>query len=923
MERNRLLKTALGLLLAFAMTITPIFSSYAVIAAALDSDSTQASEIEEAVTNEEESSPPDVAETEGQDNTADKSEQNDQSVDEPVASDDQDTASDDSEQESEVVVVPDSEQQKEDAVEETEEETEEDEEEQQIKTKYVWKDSKVKVTAVLSDAEAIPDDAELVARPVVKESRDYNYDAYMEALNQDGDSRYTDKNTLLYDIAFIKDGVEIQPDAGKVSVTFEFLDSQLSESIGAKKADDVNVIHLPLKDSVRDKYDTTSDAKKIDSDDIVVETLTEKENDLSVSVSKEKVTFETDRFSVFAYTVDFEYNGYTFRLPGEGSVLLDEIFDTLKINESVKDVAEVTFSDPELLSVRKTLTGNWKITSHKSFMTEETLTVVMKNGGKYLITVTDPATSYNLADFLVSASINATQNEQGEYVVKNGTTYRISLNLEEDDNLQFPDDGSDMIYELPAGLTAAHGDSGTFFITINDGGTEYVISDNRYRVEGNKIIVDFNSNDPNYSHLTAAGNVKFNVAFDGEFSGERVEIPYKDGTKKVIIIDNANKVDASKSAEFNMEAERVDYTVSIKSTGYSTNVVVKDTITDAQGVLELIGNSITATSSTGQSVSMRGSVNGNSFEYTIPSMKDGEVITFKYSAAIDVSKIPVVDGKVVTTGQNKVEVKSDGDPTPDVVNKNTVIDYTPGIKKGNAVVGEDGKTLTWTITANEAMKVSMAGGKITDKISESSRKYMTYSGTGIKVQVYDKNGVVREENVAWGDLTAKEDYTWIYTIPTSDAGKAYMYVITYTTEVDTNDEVSQVVVNNEVTTDGDKKGSGSGTVTPAGGTLEVYKNVEKVDLENKKIDWVVNFTVPEDGLSEAVVTDTYPSIWLDDGTSHFIEKALEGTITVSGLKNNETWVPEYGDTDVKIRFYRDANHNNPGLEGGGARTEQE
>lgn len=239
---------------------------------------------------------------------------------------------------------------------------------------------------------------------------------------------------------------------------------------------------------------------------------------------------------------------------------------------------------------------------------------------------------------------------------------------------------------------------------------------------------------------------------------------------------------------------------------------------------------------------MTGSASGNSFEYTIAAMRDGETIAFTYKARIDSGKIPNIDGKYIQTGINSVEVKSDENPEPETVNVNTTIDYTPDITKGNAVVGEDGKTLTWTITANEQMKVSMANGTITDTIDPNSQGIMTCSGSGIIVQVYDKNGLVRTYDVGWDSLTQKTDETWTYTIPGSDAEHAYKYVITYTTVVDTSSLVTDVTVNNEVHTDGDKSGHGSGQVGP-GQRVEVQKDVQKVDIEHKEITWTVSFNI--------------------------------------------------------------------------------
>ena len=258
------------------------------------------------------------------------------------------------------------------------------------RTEYRCSTDGVEITAVLSDADIIPDDAKLSAARITDRTSGYNYDAYMEALNAGQETVYSENNTLLYDIAFIKDGKEIQPDGGTVTVTFDFKDHQLVQDLGAKKASDLNVTHLPLKDKVKDQYDTTADAKKISAADIKVEEVTKAGNDLAVSVKDEKVKFETSDFSVFAYTVDFEYGQYKFSIPGESSIKLSEIFEQLHIDKEVKDVEDVTFSDTSLVEVKKKFFGSdWTLTSKKAFSTEETLTVEMTDGEIVTIRVTD------------------------------------------------------------------------------------------------------------------------------------------------------------------------------------------------------------------------------------------------------------------------------------------------------------------------------------------------------------------------------------------------------------------------------------------------------------------------------------------------------------------------------------------------------
>ncbi|MBO7674281.1 MAG: hypothetical protein J6S63_04660 [Atopobiaceae bacterium] len=171
--------------------------------------------------------------------------------------------------------------------------------------------------------------------------------------------------------------------------------------------------------------------------------------DIEIVPSSEKdgtTQFLARSFSVYGvlYTVDFEYQGFKYTLPGGGAMTLSELFSALKINEDVANVEEVTFTNPDLLSVERVgaegasferldhslLTpdpdtkatggklktkaledgedfdelptliqtvqvaeGDWIITSLESFDTPETL-VVKTAKSTYTIAVTDPPTPF-------------------------------------------------------------------------------------------------------------------------------------------------------------------------------------------------------------------------------------------------------------------------------------------------------------------------------------------------------------------------------------------------------------------------------------------------------------------------------------------------------------------------------------------------
>ena len=104
--------------------------------------------------------------------------------------------------------------------------------------------------------------------------------------------------------------------------------------------------------------------------------------------------------------VDFAYGDHSYVLNGGSTVLLSEILDSLAIQKddqgallTKEDVADVTFSNPELVSIMKQ-DADWAIGAKEAFDSEETLTLTLNNGDKIEVKVTDD----NAADTTSAAS---------------------------------------------------------------------------------------------------------------------------------------------------------------------------------------------------------------------------------------------------------------------------------------------------------------------------------------------------------------------------------------------------------------------------------------------------------------------------------------------------------------------------------------
>ncbi len=231
------------------------------------------------------------------------------------------------------------------------------------KTVFTYEDAYVTVTATLQHAGAIPDDAELIVTPITAKSSNYNYDAYMEALNsgaeEEENAKYSDENTLLYDIAFFsvdEDGnkIEVEPTEGSVNINMQFKAKQLEKEIEAVAEEDIEVVHMPLSESAKAASDSTAEATGISAADIIVE-----EVPASVSVSGEVIDFSVSEFSCYAV-----YNNglqrYEFR-PGTSRDYKSILGDAVLYGLTANTVSHNSHMDVNFAT--GTLTGSANVTA--------------------------------------------------------------------------------------------------------------------------------------------------------------------------------------------------------------------------------------------------------------------------------------------------------------------------------------------------------------------------------------------------------------------------------------------------------------------------------------------------------------------------------------------------------------------------------
>ena len=341
----------------------------------------------------------------------------------------------------------------------------------------------------------LPVGVELKVKEITKESDPEAYEAYYEKALSEMQDKY-DENTELsfarfYDIAFIYNGVEIEP-SGDVKVRIEY------------------------KQAVEIKQDTTVDAVHFDKNNEEKAEIIDSEIDSEIEKKRKNtdetfqtVDFKSDQFSVYgvvaSYTVDFHYevNGkvYDFSIPGGGFVSFEHLVEALEIandenieeagdNENtatysdadlsaleisedtkkfVEEVESIGFSNPELVWVGKIDTdntvgglkddnelnceysaelkeeqieeinaqtveaGDWALISMRPFTSEETLTVTMKNGETFTIKVTDAQLKKTvISDSGETWEITVTYGEDA--LIPSGSELEVREITEEDEN---------------------------------------------------------------------------------------------------------------------------------------------------------------------------------------------------------------------------------------------------------------------------------------------------------------------------------------------------------------------------------------------------------------------------------------------------------------------------------------------------------
>ena len=749
-----------------------------------------------------------------------------------------------------------------------------------------------------ADAE-IPAGAKLSAKEILPTA--YNYKGYMnDAVDALGlsETEAACARARFFDIKIMLGTSEITP-AAPVRVDIEYTAPQKLAS-----AENVKAVHFGNEGP----------------QEVAISDVTTDKETAEVS----GVAFEAGSFSVYGvvYTVDFTYDGYTFSIEGGSDIWLSEIIEILGLGIDVRDVAGVIFSDPSLVSVEKIWFGlgnDWILKSLNPFTTEETLTVFMADGTKFVISVYDLQYTTSLNDVLTGLTISGAEWDaaNNRYVVKNGKNYSIHLTFQEGEaagQYQFSNDGW-MTLTLPDGITFK-AEGATFPITVNEAGEHFTISGNQIETVGDTIRVKLNSSDPNYQKLKDITTATFSIDVNGEFASSHSEYTIDGKTDTKVKVDSSNDVTIQKAGaltDWNSSAATavVTYTLRVTSNGTNNNVVINDTISGE--VISYNGDAAVKNEATGETVNWPVTSSSSSgFTMTTGEMKDGETYVITYTANIDKSKLNAENGSFALDDDSKNTVTWDGDH-PSTYDLGHVVS-APGISKGAGAVTANGnnRTIPWTITAYSDYGTANQLTTVRDTIKTEG---MHYAGDYVTVKVYDAvtNEPVDTKELSWGSLGVDKNTAGGFTLNIIDkvgenAGKKYKYEISYTTSYDAGSLTEYINVKNGWEDNRDHEGEGSAQIGPnPENQMGLGKTKESVTTADGKtiVTWHVTVTVPKAGLTaaQAKLVDTLPKL------NAYQDTYVEGSFrVVSGLQAGETAVintAESTEGSLVINFTKD------------------
>ena len=402
--------------------------------------------------------------------------------------------------------------------------------------------------------------------------------------------------------------------------------------------------------------------------------------------------------------------------------------------------------------------------------------------------------------------------------------------------------------------------------------------------------------------LKAADEAHFEFSIETMFDKNSEHIQWSAEIITDLQVNEPHEADVQKTGKYNAETDKIEYTVTVSSTGTTSGIKITDEITGTALTSDV--NSVDditvtikhkdGTTSTVTPTEFTKSEDG--FVLSLPDMADGDVYTVNYTASVQYDKLGRNGQTTYLETNNGVVLEYNENPEPEYDNSYGYnINYSSFSKSstnvGNVIEDSTGKyrLVDYRITANTEKKTSVS--KIYDSIDNSSRNIMTMNGTGIIVTVTKEDGTTKTRTITWGEdgangkLTKTDDYSWIYYPPETD-GKA-SYVIDYQTRVDMTNVNTTVNVKNNGGDDHSGSGSNTGITPDVDDTIELKKSVNSYSAE--EVEWSIDLTVPKDGLAKAVLTDILPVSGRGDYYDFYKSVDIKGLLEGETYKLTAKW----------------------------------
>ena len=612
-----------------------------------------------------------------------------------------------------------------------------------------------------------------------------------------------------------------------------------------------------------------------------VEAEAEDEKDADKLEDVETIAFEAKEFSVYAlvYTVDFHYeNGdenepksFDFSINGGDSVTLSEMVEVLgilddtnyeNIDAFLEAVEDVTFSDESLVKVTKKLIGNdWTLQSLEPFSTPETLTIIMTDGEKFVVQVTDAQTG-EYADL--------------EMHLKSGTSLKATVLVDEDNQVGFNQsthhytatvkleftldqvDASHKKFDLTLGEDVIIPDSflnqnfSAYDSVTNDESFEYKFvkgSDGRYHIQieyMDSYLTEIAESGRSIENNTL--NVDMEVADNATKVGNDRRVNFTDSVTVIVptgsvdlpdnVTENADIYVSKSNGTYDKAANQLKFTVTVNS-NVGTNgkpVSLYDVMTVPDGVdlgiSDIQVSSVKKHDSNWQwsdissdNYLFAASTGSNSLAVSnLPALaaNEGYQIEYYYQLGDNVSSASEFDAN----GKNNVTASTDDVEHKD--EKNWSISKS-GVSIGGKSGSYDASTgkITWTITVTN---------NTNDKVSVTDD--MLTSGSTVTIIDKDGNAVSPE----WDGNTLK--------LPAGgDNGNTF--TITYTTDAVSSDPTKATNISNTVHAGG-KEATGTVQIPAESNISKRFISAANVN-GTPVLTWRVTIDVPSSGFKSGTV----------------------------------------------------------------------